>query len=200
MYLFANSPTVDMIALQTYITAVGRCFLWRIRTPYAFVRRQSIPTQHRMVTLSVSDFTPKCIGVFVVYLNITERSSQLRVLLESYLRTKWWEPLFALLWLGNFKTSGCFVGRPTCAPTTTRLTPQLVGTSAIAYNLRPYTNMIFLKINRSGDKLKSWAVVSHVRLRAVVLKRGEALRNFQVGASPYMLYNLESFLTGMCAF
>jgi len=23
---------------------------------------------------------------------------------------------FALLWLGNFKTSGCLVGRPTCAP------------------------------------------------------------------------------------
>jgi len=29
---------------------------------------------------------------FVVYLNIIERSNQLRVLLESYYRTKWWEP------------------------------------------------------------------------------------------------------------
>jgi len=28
-------------SLQTYITAVGRCFLWRIRTPNAFVRRNS---------------------------------------------------------------------------------------------------------------------------------------------------------------
>ena len=71
-------------SLQTYITAVGRCFLWRSRTPNAFVRRHSIPTLHRIVTLRVSDFTPKCIGVFVVYLNIIERSSQLRVLLESY--------------------------------------------------------------------------------------------------------------------
>jgi len=42
-----------------------------------------------------------------------------------------------LLWLGNFKTSGCLVGRPTCAPATTRLTPQLVGTSAITYNHQP---------------------------------------------------------------
>jgi len=39
-----------------------------------------------------------------------------------------------LLWLGNFKTSGCLVGRPTCAPATTRLTLQLVGTSTITYN------------------------------------------------------------------
>ena len=71
-------------SLQTYITAVGRCFLWRIRTPNVLVRRHSIPTLHRIVTLHVSDFTPKCIGVFAIYLNITERSSQLRVLLESY--------------------------------------------------------------------------------------------------------------------
>jgi len=41
--------------------------------------------------------------------------------------------------LGNFKTSGCLVGRPTCAPATTRLTPQPVGTSAITYNPSPYT-------------------------------------------------------------
>ena len=78
------------VSLQTYITAVGRCFLWRIRTPNALVRRHFlIPTLHQIVTLRVSDFTPKCIGVFIVYLNITERSSQLRVLLESYQRTKW---------------------------------------------------------------------------------------------------------------
>jgi len=40
---------------------------------------------------------------------------------------------FALLRLGAFKTSGCLVGRPTCAPATTRLIPQLVGTSTITY-------------------------------------------------------------------
>jgi len=40
-----------------------------------------ILTLHRTVTLRVSDLAPKCI---VVYLNIIERSSQLRVLLESY--------------------------------------------------------------------------------------------------------------------
>ena len=72
------------VSLQTYITADGRCFLWRIRTPNALVRRHSNFDYYRTVALRVSDFTPKCIGVFIVYLNITERSNQLRVLLESY--------------------------------------------------------------------------------------------------------------------
>jgi len=44
---------------------------------------------------------------------------------------------FALLRLGNFKTSGCLVGRPTCSPATTTLTPQLVGISTITYNPIP---------------------------------------------------------------
>jgi len=71
-------------SLQTYITAVGRCFLWRMRTLNAFVRRHFILILHRTVLmLRVSDFTLKCIGVFVAYLNIIERSSQLRVLIES---------------------------------------------------------------------------------------------------------------------
>ena len=85
MYLFANSPTVDRrhVSLQTYITAVGRYFLWRIRTPNALVRHHSEFDYIPNSALRVSDFTPKCIGIFVVYLNITERSSQLRVLLES---------------------------------------------------------------------------------------------------------------------
>jgi len=48
-----------------------------------------------------------------------------------------------LLWLGNVKTSGCLVGRPTCAPATTRLTPQLVGTSTVTNNLRPYKLTFF---------------------------------------------------------
>jgi len=88
MYLFAKSDR-RQDSLQTYITAVGRRFLWRIRMLNAFVRRQFILILHRIVlTLRVSDFTLKCIGVFVVYLNISERSSQLRVLLESSQRTK----------------------------------------------------------------------------------------------------------------
>jgi len=51
-------------SLQIYITAVGRCFLWCIRTPNAFVRHYSILILLRTVlTLCVSDFTLKCIGV-----------------------------------------------------------------------------------------------------------------------------------------
>jgi len=63
---------------------MSRCIM-HIRTPNAFVRRHSNSdsTSNRS-TLRVSDFTLRCIGVFVVYLNIIERSSQLRVLLESY--------------------------------------------------------------------------------------------------------------------
>jgi len=72
------------VSLQTYIAAVGPCFLWRMQTLNAFVRLHSILILHRTVlTLRGSDFTLKCIEVFVVYLNIIERSSQLRVLLES---------------------------------------------------------------------------------------------------------------------
>jgi len=39
-------------SLQTYITEVGRCFLWRIRTPNSFVRRHSkfASTSNRYVT------------------------------------------------------------------------------------------------------------------------------------------------------
>ena len=72
-----------MIAYKPYITAVGRSFLWRIQTPNALVRRHSEFDYIPNSALRVSDFTPKCIGIFVVYLNITERSNQLRVLLES---------------------------------------------------------------------------------------------------------------------
>jgi len=79
MYLFANSRHVS---LQTYMTAVGRCFLWRMRTLNTFVRRHSTSISNRL-TLHCSDLTVKCIGGFVVYLNISERSNQLRVLLES---------------------------------------------------------------------------------------------------------------------
>jgi len=45
---------------------------------------------------------------------------------------------FALLRFGNFKKTGCLVGRPTCAPATTRLTPLVVGISVKTYDLSPY--------------------------------------------------------------
>jgi len=51
---------------------------------------------------------------------------------------------FALLWLGNFKTSGCLVGRLTCAPATTRLTLQLVGFSVESYTGTPTTSIPIL--------------------------------------------------------
>jgi len=43
--------------------------------PNAFVPRHSEFDYIPNSALRVSDFTPKCIGVFIVYLNITERSS-----------------------------------------------------------------------------------------------------------------------------
>ena len=59
---------------------------------------------------------------------------------------------FALLWLGNFKTSGCLVGRLACAAATTRLTHQLVGISTITYDLSPYTFSGYLQQkNLIGD-------------------------------------------------
>ena len=72
MYLFANSPTGNcwhthyinlIISLQTYITAVGHCFLWWMRTLLSVVI-----LHQTVVTLRVSDFTLKCIGVFVILL------------------------------------------------------------------------------------------------------------------------------------
>jgi len=71
-------------SLQTYITAVGRFSCGAFERPMLLFVVHLIPTLHRTVTLRVSDFTLKCIGVFVVHLNIIERSSQLRVLLKSY--------------------------------------------------------------------------------------------------------------------
>jgi len=67
------------------ITAVGCCFLCRIRTPNVFVRRYSNSgfTSNRYVTCFWLHAQVYWI-FFVVYLNIIERSSQLRVLLESY--------------------------------------------------------------------------------------------------------------------
>ena len=63
-----------------------------------------------------------------------------------------------MLWLGNFKTSGCLVGKPTCAPTTTRLTPQVVGTSTITYNPSPYIGSqtgLWLKFQASSPVFRT---------------------------------------------
>ena len=73
--------------------------------------------------------------IFVIYLDITDSSSKLKssigeLLVDKVVRAFY----FALLRLGNFKTSGCLVGRPTCAPAITSLTPLLVGTFTISYN------------------------------------------------------------------
>jgi len=58
---------------------------------------------------------------------------------------------FALVWLGNFKTSSCLVGRLTCAPVTTRLTPQLVG---ISVTYQQPTAVCIACCERSFGKLK----------------------------------------------
>ena len=49
----ANSPTVDTLACKPNTTAVGRSFLWRIRTLNAFVRRHSILILHRTVNVTL---------------------------------------------------------------------------------------------------------------------------------------------------
>jgi len=64
-----------------------------------------------------------CIEDFVVYLNIIKRGN------ETWSAAGYGESgeglYFALHWVGNFKMSRCLVGRLTCAPVTTVLTPQL---------------------------------------------------------------------------
>ena len=127
-------------SLQTYLTAVGRCFLWRIRTLNAFVRRHSDSksTSNRYVTwfwLHAQVYWRFCCISEYNRKKQSTWSTTGELLANKVVRA--FE--VALLWLGNFKTSGCLVGRPTCAPATTRLTPQLVGTSTTTYNLSPYT-------------------------------------------------------------
>ena len=84
MNLFANSSTVDMIACKPTKPQSVAVSCGAFEHPTVLFVVILIPTLHRTDTLRDSDFTLKCIGVFVVYLNIIERSSQLRVLLESY--------------------------------------------------------------------------------------------------------------------
>jgi len=76
--LVANSSTVDIIACKpTYPLSVAvSCGAVERPTRLFVVIR--IPTLHRTVTSRVSDFTLKCIRDFVVYLNIIERSNQLK--------------------------------------------------------------------------------------------------------------------------
>ena len=57
----------------------------------------------------------------------------------------------------KINTSGCLVGRPTCAPATTRLTPQPVGVSTITYNPVPTLaprqgKELFRKLNGLHDR------------------------------------------------
>jgi len=56
---------------------------WRVIGLQSSARKVA-HTGLKRLTLCVSDFTLKCIRVFVVYLDIIKSSSQLRVLLESY--------------------------------------------------------------------------------------------------------------------
>jgi len=46
-------------SLQTYITAVGRCFLWCIRPPNAYVCRHSNSDSTSNCYITLSDFTLK---------------------------------------------------------------------------------------------------------------------------------------------
>jgi len=124
---------------QTYIAALGRCFPWRIRMPNAFVRRHSNSdsTSNRYVFWLYAQVYWSffcCISEYNRKKQSTWSTTG-ELLTDKVVRAFY----FALLRLGNFKTSGCLVGRPTCAPATTRLTPQLVGVSAKTYNLSPYS-------------------------------------------------------------
>ena len=113
MYLFANSPST-----RQPTTAIGRCFVWCIRTPNAFVRRHSILILHKTVTCfwlhaqvyrcfcCISEYNRKKQSVY---------STTGELLVDKMVRTFY----FALLRLGNFTTSDCLVGRLTCAPATT---------------------------------------------------------------------------------
>jgi len=70
-------------SLQTYLKSVTvSCGAFRHST-LLFVILVLIRHQTSL-TLHVSGFMLKCIRIFVVYLNIIERNSQLRVLLQSY--------------------------------------------------------------------------------------------------------------------
>jgi len=83
MHLFANIPSVDAIACNLHNRS-------RSLFPVAHSNAQRFCSSSfrsnataKRLTLRGSDFTPKCIEVFVAYLNIIERSNQLRVLLET---------------------------------------------------------------------------------------------------------------------
>ena len=72
------------------------------------------------------------------------------------------------------------------------------------YNSRDVKTSGFIKNVFYGRYVNSSLV--YIASSSVVLNRGGApaqgggWRNFQWGANPYMLHNMESFLTGMCTF
>jgi len=126
-------------SLQTYITAVGRCFLWRIRTPNAFVGRRSNSdsTSNRYVTCFW--LHTQVYWSFLLYIWIQSKEA---INLEYYCRDISGQSgeslLFRLALAWQLQDVRCSVVRPTCAPATTRLTSQPVGTSTITYNFTPY--------------------------------------------------------------
>ena len=115
-------------SVQTYITAVGRCFLCFVSNAQRFCSSSFY-----------SDSTSNRVNDTCFWLHAQVHRSFCCI--SEYNRNKQstWRVingqsgesrhLFRLLWLGKFKTSICVVGRLTCAPETTRLTPQLVGIS-----------------------------------------------------------------------
>jgi len=103
MYLFANSPTVDTLACkptspQSVAASCSAC-----ERPTLFARAHSTSTSNRL-TVRCSDFTLKCIGGFVVYLNMIERDNYHSVT-DEVKRTKWWQPLIRLAWAGQVQVT-----------------------------------------------------------------------------------------------
>ena len=129
-------------SLQTYITTVGRCFLWRIPTTNAFVRRHSNSgsSLNRYVTCFWLHAQVHrhfcCISEYNRKKQSTECATG-ELLADKVVRAF----QIALLWLGNFKTTGFLVGRPICAPATTRLTHQQAGISTVTYTRNPFNSI-----------------------------------------------------------
>jgi len=114
LYMLANRHDSP----QTYITAVGGCFLWRMQTSipvflcalYANVRIYGIAWRW-----SASEV---CCMFEYNWKKQSTYSATGEILTDKVVRAFY----FPLHWLGNFTTSGCVVGRLTCAPKITRLT------------------------------------------------------------------------------
>jgi len=88
---------------------------------------------------------------------------------------------FNLHWFGNIKTSGCLVGRLTCALATTRLTPQLVGISVESqwHRCQPRTLQWFL--HQNPTLASDWREYFKDRLNPVTLIPSNAHEVLQPG-------------------